>query len=443
MKKLSYILLMAVVIISAATGCSRSESDDADSLLRTVPADAATVVLVNVAHTVERLGCKTDGKTVKLSGDLSKAIEQSPSMTDESKANIKAICNGESGIALNSVVGFTAARSYLTGLLNDPEKFVAFVKKDNPALQVQDVDGAKVIGRVAVIGNQFWICQTGTPDVDQLKYYQNLNDRQSYASSATAPLLLDRDKAVNFVADVNRSMNMLPDFLPDMQYARLGSSLIFDDMVYFAGYADLKDRSLVAEAAVLNSDMKPADFLLPVEKIDVAVVKALSGSANIYAAAGISKKLTKKLPEIAGGMLGSGVDKFLGPLSAVDGTVAVRAGGGGRDAVANIQTNGKDFAALSSFIQSVGSLFTGGQKLNVTRDGDMLTASMGSKDSSGGITADQASEKMKGAWFAMVSDGLIARNVVSVTRLVPDKKSLRFEFEADGGVDAFLNAILR
>lgn len=440
MKRLSYIILMAMVLMSVAVGCSKSESDDAASLLRTVPADAASVALVNVSHSLERLGCKTDGKTIKLSDDLSKNIGQSQALSAETKAGIKAICDGESGIALNSLVLFAAARSYLTGLLNDPEKFIAFISKNYPGRNVMETDGAKVIGPVAVIGNQFWVCQTGTPDIDQLKYYQNLNDRQSYSSSATSELLLDREKAVNFVADVNRSLSFLPDML---QYARMGSSLIFDNMVYIAGYADIKGESINAEAAFLNSDMKPAEFLLPVEKIDVDVVKSLDGSANIYAAAGISGKLTKKLPDIAGNLLSSGADKFLAPLSAIDGTVALRIGGGGRDAVANIQTNGKDFAAFSSFIQNVGVLLTHGQKIGVTRDGDLLTARTGAEEFSGVVTAASASDKMKGAWFAIVSDGIVSRDVKSVIRLVPDKKSLRLEFEAEGGVDAFLNAILR
>ena len=50
---------------------------------------------------------------------------------------------------------------------------------------------------------------------------------------------------------------------------------------------------------------------------------------------------------------------------------------------------------------------------------------------------------MKGAWIGVVSDGFIARDVVTVTRLVPEKKSLRLDVEVEGGVDALMNAFLR
>ncbi len=106
------------------------------------------------------------------------------------------------------------------------------------------------------------------------------------------------------------------------------------------------------------------------------------------------------------------------------------------DVEAKVQTDGKDFADLSNAIQN----FLG---MTVTRDGEILTAVRGNKDFNGPISADKAAGKLKGAWIGIVTDGFVARDVVTVTRLVPEKKSLRLDFEAEGGVDAFLNAILK
>ena len=78
MKKLSYSLLAVLTLLFVAVGCSKSSgSDDAVSLLRTVPADASSVVLVNIAHTVESFGGSTDGSSVALPDDLLKAINAS------------------------------------------------------------------------------------------------------------------------------------------------------------------------------------------------------------------------------------------------------------------------------------------------------------------------------------------------------------------------------
>ncbi|MDE7096285.1 MAG: hypothetical protein K2O47_02195, partial [Muribaculaceae bacterium] len=321
--------------------------------------------------------------------------------------------------------------SYVTGVLNDPEKFVAYVQKES-GIPAVDEDGAKVIGNVAVIGNMFWVCTTGTPDIEQLKYYQNLNEKQSYASADAAPLLLEADKAVNYVADVSRSLSMIPQ----AGYVKMASSLVFNDMAYVAGSADIRKKSLVGYASVLNSDMKPAELLLPVEKIDVSLIKKFSNGGDIYFAAGISKKLVKKISDLAGSVMGSNAKLASSVLEAIDGTVAVRSNSAATDADVLIQTSGKNFNELSSVLQSLFGLV-------VTRDGDTLNAVLGNRDFTVNISPAEAADKLKGAWIGVVSDGFIARDVTTVTKLSLDKKSLRLDFEADGGVDALLTAITR
>ncbi len=353
-------------------------------------------------------------------------------MNEEDSLTPNDFRDGKTGMAFNTIVYFSAARSYFTGLLDDPDKFFAYVQKQNPTLQWRDEDGAKVMGPIAVIGNQFWMASSGTPDIEQLKYYQQLNDKQSYISSDAVSLLSDTDKAVTFVADVNKSIA----YLPNSTYLRIGSSLIFNDVAYVAGYADVEKKNIKASAAVLNSEMKPAELLLPTEKIDASVVKSLGGGGNFIVAMGVSQKLVNKISDAAGTALGKGSDAIAALLKSIDGTIAARADSSVDDVEVKVQTNGKDFVDLSNAIQS----FLG---MTVTRDGEILTAVRGNKDFNGPISADKAADKLKGAWIGMVSDGFIARDVVAVTRLVPEKKSLRLDIEAEGGVDAFLNAILK
>lgn len=431
MKKLTYTLLSVFALLLIAAGCSKSAGDDAYSLLRTVPADASSVVMLNISHTVESLGGSSDGSTIKLSKDLQKTIDESQAIKPEDKQHLKEICNGESGIAFTTVVFFSAARSYVTGLLNDPDKFVAYMEK-NTGVQAKEEDGAKIIKTTAVIGNQFWECTTGTPDIEQLKYYQQLNEKQSYASADGAKLLLEPDKVLTYVADVNRSMSLIPN----ASYMKMASSLIFNDMAYVAGSADIKKNNLTAYASVLNSDMKPAELLLPVDKIDASLVKSFEKGGDIYFAAAIPQKLTKKIGDLAGSMMGSNSKMVNGVLEAIDGTVAVRANSGAKEAEALIQTSGKNFSEFSTVLQNLFGL-------SVSRDGDMLTAVLGSKDFTGNITPAEAADKLKGAWIGLVSYGMMARDVTTVTKLSVDKKSLRLDFEAEGGVDALITAITK
>lgn len=431
MKKLSFSLFAVLTLLFVAVGCSKSEGDDASSLLRTVPADASSVVVVNIAHIVESLDGSTDGSTIKLSKELQKTIDESQAIKQEDKQHLKEICNGETGVAMSSVVFFSAARSYVTGLLNDPDKFVAYVEKETGTTATTEGD-ARTIGNIAVLGNQFWACTTGRPDVDQLKYYQQLNDKQSYASADAAGLLLEPDKVMTYVADINRSLALVPNG----NYMKMASALIFNDMSYVAGSADIKKKSFMANAMVLNSDMKPAELLLPVDKIDASVVKSFDKGGDIFFAAGIPKKLSKKLADLVGSFMGGKSNSFTSVFEAIDGTVAVRANSGATDAEARIQTTGQNFADLSNLLQN----FFG---VTVTRDGDTLTAVRGSKDFTGSITSAQAADMLKGAWIGIVSNGLIARDVTTVTKLSVDKKSLRLDFEAEGGVDAIITAITK
>ncbi len=127
MKYLHLTILSVLMLVVAA--CSKSSNDDASSLLKTVPADASSVAVINIRHTVEALGGKIDGNKISVSKDMTKIIDGSASLTPERKALLKAICDGESGISLTSLVFYSAARSYISGMLDDPDKFIDFIQK--------------------------------------------------------------------------------------------------------------------------------------------------------------------------------------------------------------------------------------------------------------------------------------------------------------------------
>lgn len=423
------------MILVIAAGCSKSGNDDADSLIKTVPADASSVVVVNLQRTLDKLGCSTDGTTIELSKDLQKAIDESKSVKDRDKQVMKDICEGKTGVAITSLVFFSAARQYLTGLLDDPDKFVEYVRaansSDSVAAKVEDLDGVKVIDNTVVVGNQFWVCLSGTPDAEQMKYYHNLKEQQSYASTKAAPLLSKNDKAVTFVADINGVMNSMKEG----GSMKMAVSLMFMDLAYVAGNADMDGKTLKLSANVLNSDMNLAELLLPAEKIDTELVKSFGGDADAYLAVGLSKKLMEKISSVAKTAMGSMAGAVVGPLEQIDGTLAVRSNSAMNEFQAKVETSGKDFAALSNILQN---LFGA----TVTRDGNVITVTSNGVVT-GKISASDAAGKMKGAWIGCVVNDMPARGMTSVARLTSDKKSLRFDMEVDGGVDAVMTALMQ
>lgn len=434
------ILMLAITLILAA-GCSKSGNNDNSSLLRTIPADASSVVLLNLEQTVNSLRCKTDGTTIQLSDEIKNAVAQSNAISDKNKQIFKDICDGQTGISITSLAFFSAARSYVTGLLNDPDKFVAYMQKQQespedsiPAPSVKEENGVTLIGKgTVVIGNQFWVCTEGTPDTEQLKYYLTLNDKQSYSSNETAPLLLEEGKVVAYVADVKRTF----DRLPESTYLRMGASLMFDDIAYVAGTAHFEKKQLLSSSRVLNSKMQPAQLTLPTEKIDGDVVKSIGKNGDVFIAAGISEKLSKKISEGLTTAFGSNLAVVANPLQQLDGTTAICMDMKGNCAIARISTTGKDFGSLSNLLQMLPGV-------SVTRDGDMLTVRYGESGvATGTLTADEAAARLKGAWIGMMSADVPTKGMSTVVRLVPEGKSLEMQLEIDGGLDALMTALLR
>lgn len=430
-----YIMLMTMIIV-IATGCSKSSNNDAESLIRTVPADASAVVMINTGHIVDRLGCSTDGNTIKLSDDVQQLIDKSAA-TEEDKKMMKEICDGNTGVALNSLVYFSAARSYITGLLNDPDKFIDYISIHNASdsvarASVVEEDGAKTIGNVTVIGNQFWVCITGTPDAEQLKYYANLNERQSFATSKASSTLLESEKAISFIADINRAVGSFPE----AGSLKMGASLIFENLAYIAGDADYEKKNLKVTARVLDSDMNPSKLLLPTEKIDTELIKSFGGNADFYFAAGLGKKLVEKISALAGVAMGGSASMAIKTLEQIDGTVAVRGDSGMETFETKLQTSGKDFTELATVVQNLFGM-------TVTREGNVITAKSTDNEISGHISADDAAGKLKGAWIGFVSCDFPTKGITSVARLSTDKGSLRFELEAGGTIDAIMTVLMK
>lgn len=430
-----YIMLMTMVIVMAM-GCSKSGNEDADSLIRTVPADASAVAVVNLEHLIDILGSSTDGSTIKLSEDAQKFIDKS-SASEEDKKVAKDICDGNTGIALNSIVYFSAARSYITGLLNDPNKFAEYVSNiyatdSETKIPVIEENGAKTIGDVIVIGNQFWICITGTPDTEQLKYYANLNERQSFYSTKASSILLESDKAVAFVADINRATSSIPE----AGSFKMGLSLMFEDLAYLSGDADYQNNTLRVTARLLNSDMNPSKLLLPTEKIDTELIKSFGGTADSYFAVALGKKLIKKISDLVGIAMGNSSNQIVKTLEQIDGTVAVRGDSHMKSFEAKVQTTGNDFAELSTIIQNLFGM-------DVTRTGNVITAKSNKEEITGNISADDAADKLKGAWIGGISSDFPTKGITSVARLSSEKGSLRFELETEGDINAVMTTMMK
>lgn len=437
MKNLS-ILLVAVVTMLAVmtTGCSKSPNGDAESLLQTVPADAGMVAVVNIQNITEALGCNNDGSQITLTDDIKKAVAGDGISADD-RETINAITSGEAGVATNAIVYFSAARDYVTGLLNNPDQFIAYMQKhygnDGQPAVVQEEDGVKIIGKAAVIGNQFWLSSPGRPDAAQLKYYQKLSGKQSYASSKAAERLLAEKEAVSFVSDMNGPSGLMGG--GNRTQIRMATSLLFDNATYLAGGVTVEKKDVSLNSMVLNSDFKPAKFLLPTDDIDTSVIKEMAGGGDIFFAAGISKKFIEKLLDLAKGFMGGLPADYTSSIGQIDGTVAMRADANMNDMQLKVQTDGKDFATLSSVLQSMG--------YSATRDGNTVSVVQGTDQFSGSIAPDKAASLLKGAWMGAVVANYPEQGNMVVVKLESAKSGLEINATVEGGTVSLLDYFLK
>lgn len=423
-------MLMAVLLLAA--GCSKTDHSDLEGLLNTVPADANAVAVINIEKIADKLGCKSDGKKITLTSEVRLALEKGAA-NEDTKKFITGICDGDAGVSLYSMVYFSASRDYLTGLLDDPDKFVEFMQKqestDSTSVEVQTIGDARLVGHAAVIGNQFWISYPGTPDEEQLQHYMTLKGPQSFAANDAAKSLVSDDDVVSFVADINRAISGMPD----KKQIRMGSAFIFDDPAYLAGGVRIDKRDVLLKANVLNSDLKPSKLLIPVDKIDTSMVKDFDGTAEAFMAVALPKELLKKLAELASmpgaaGSIGSA-------LSQIEGTVAARMGDKTQNIEARVHSTGKDFIQLTQLLQMFGA--------DVTRNGDILTISVGGKNFDGALTSVDAASAFKGAWIGLMIAHFPGRESTTTATLKEDGKSLQLDMKIAEGVDDILTMMLQ
>lgn len=424
---------MLTALLVLAVGCSKTDNADIEGLLQTVPADANAVAVVNVDRLAKSLGCKTDGKTITLSSEAELAIDKG-AINEEGRRIIRDICQGNSGVALSNIVYFSAARDYVTGLLDDPDKFISFVQKyegnDSIAIEVRSEGDARMVGHAVVIGNQFWISATGTPDEEQLQHYKTLKGPQSFAANDVASRLVSDTDVVTFVADINKAIADIPN----KKEVRMGLAFALEDPSYVAGGLAVEKKNVSMKAAVLNSDLKPAKLLIPTGKIDTKMVKDFDGAAEAFLAVYLPKELMKKVADLAGmsGGVNGGLAQAIGQL---EGTVAARVGKNTDDIEARVRTTGQDFIQLTQLLQMLG--------INVTRDGDLLTLSTGEKNFEGSITSVDAASALKGAWIGVIAADTPARDTKTTLLLKEEKKSLVLDMKVEGGLDALINMALK
>lgn len=380
-------LMMTVLLIMAS--CSKNSSADLTDILQTVPSDAASVGVYNTDDLMKKAG----GKSNVDNGNMDAALSQLVNVDSQSQAIVNAIMKVESGVEAGPGAFFVEGKQvYITGQLANPTDFMGFCGEQLEG-SFEDVQGVSILKNVAVKDNRFWIMPEGNSAIDsnEIVRFVALSKEQSFLSNPASERMLKMDNDIEAWCNINGIMNLGAGQLKDVTVMRMVFASLFDDAqdMYFTTEFDKGKMESTLE--ILNSKGKAAKFLLPAVKIDGGTVKKLGGTACLVAAMGIDKKLVSKVKELMMSFGGSVPDLYMQVLNALDGTICLAFDPKVENVNGIVTTTGDGTAALTSALNSLGT---------VNKDGKYLFIKKG--EVSGDLSIDDVASTLNGSMFGFV-----------------------------------------
>lgn len=428
--------MLCALLIALFSACSSGSSADMHDILSTVPSDAGLVAGIDLASIIDEAGGKVDGSKVELPDGVSKSMNADPGTFK----TLSELCEGQAGVSLTAVVFFTeGAHSYVTGLLDDPDKFRSYVSgKLN--LAFKSVEGVDCCGFYAVKGNRFWIEQHRSIDGADVARFDGLGEKQSFLSNKYAETLCKMEHPVEVFSDINSLLTLVDG--SSAATMRIAISACFKDACYATVTVAFDKRECKVDMNLLDSDFKPSEFLLPSGKVNADIVKGLDCSAPVFMGIALPGKLMKKVVDLAASFGGGLPAEYTDMLKAIDGTLALAINPDDSAFKGVVETTGEGTADLVNAL----NMAVGAQG-NVERDGKKLLLTT-TKPLSGPITADKASSDLKGSIFAICADVSKMKDTkndmpfdFASVKAEPDGKSIKAEIrmiQKSGDSDSFI-----
>ena len=321
MKKITVkTLAMTLMFVCAAVLSSCSCSRDKKDLMDCVPADAAFVGMIDLSSAWDQLGIKSEGddftfaKEVK---DLIKLAQIPNDAMDKIEGVLKCMEDTPKSIVVFSVDKHVWATFYVS----DGDDFIKLME-DEAKADFDKEDGYQVWEKVAVKGNRVWFCDD--MDTDELNRLLDLDKDRRFENKyeKVTEYLMAEDASTSFCMN----FSYLKDYMQqsEAQMLNLAMSFCFNDAQFLLYQSRLTDAEATSEMRMFNSKKEPAQFLLPMAKIDAASLAKLDNESPLIAAIAINPDLVKKIQALAekmGGLSPSDREIFekLGHISGTSG----------------------------------------------------------------------------------------------------------------------------
>ncbi|MCM1319355.1 MAG: hypothetical protein NC217_03120 [Muribaculaceae bacterium] len=329
MKKLAlkFVLCMvAVLCVASMTSCGKK---DKNALLKTVPADAAIVVLADGNEAWNQLGITVEDDDVSFGDELNKFIKAADiDKKDVKKA--KEVLN-VANMTKKSVTFFMFDDdAWITFFVDDQDKFIKAIE-DLPDSKesFDEEDGIMVSQSIAIKDDQVWIFAPIKSDDDeidlkQVKKFADLDSEDRFNEKFETLTEEFCREDVSFGYFMNLEEMSLSMHKSDQGPFNMAQSILFDGSKYVVGIGRITDKQVSLEVRILNSKLQPATFNLPMAKIDANGMAHIDGSAPILFATAINPKMIEAVQSLLekNDLISSADNVMLNEFKCLDGTIA-------------------------------------------------------------------------------------------------------------------------
>lgn len=271
---------LAMICCLVMPACSKTNTeDDASALLKTVPSDAALVVVTDIANMASKLGvAEQDGKII-----FSKDI-------------FSALFDADSGIRQSAAVVYLSNLTPIfTGFIDDIDTFKSIIEENEGKIWKNE-NNYQICGSVVLQDNQFWYF-IKYADESTINKQINVKSKDSIIENSHISDIFPIDKELKFYLDYPRFISQMATIADPQKVFILNNmvSISAADLAYCIGSINFDTDRIIANVQAFGMNGKPAEPKFKLSQLDKELLNQIPSDANIVIGFGTTSQMWMSL----------------------------------------------------------------------------------------------------------------------------------------------------
>jgi len=302
-------LSLFFVMLFSLGSCSKS--GDMEALLKTVPADAYFVATFNVDEILNQLDYKDDGDHATYCKELQDLLKTAGFAKNDIHKVTDGIDLSNRTLALFAI----GEDMYATFSVKDAKNFRKWLEKAADTEMTDEGEGFYSAngGHMIMKDNQVWASsrKLSATDVQKMLDLKD-EDRFSEKCPETVAAMCKADNTCCMFLDIDAGLSQLRKLgaIEQVAQIQLALGVAFKDASYVTAVGTLYSDRTEGVLTVLNSKEQPAEFNIPMGKINTSAMNKINNDAFIVAAVDFSPEFIK--------MMSGLVEKYSSSMSAAN-----------------------------------------------------------------------------------------------------------------------------